>query len=703
MSKARARPMRNMSSRANLGDHRVVSISKDDAVDPLKEIYGLSTCNCFLAFAFLSLFLYEWSFWWWASGTPILTYFALYGAAEGVRIVPALPIWALLLIFHLAYGIAATSWLLYRVYAVLAYELIFLVAIFQFKGFSALIRGRLRKVLRQLQFHNDKIAFFDIPALEIDTEVDGLFVVRGLSLSLTSLTIVVHGVEVAVKLSDDMELSLGVEKVVVKLFRKVEVGAVFGNLKGGEYEMTFGKLEESSKDDEGNALMHSDSALLKTARAGVERQSTSATNMTTMKEHMTNGQQMEDSSAKAAAKSIETLSPDDEHAREQYRSTLNWIKETNTIHQCREKIRKNVRENDEDTYDFDDIDAKQDAVDMKAAICTRLHNKPSIGNPPARSIRVTTLQNMLPKAVQEFLHRCPMLLRLLVNPLAYFHPVQIESVTVAASGKWVQSMLDTKVFRDYQSNDMELRRLYKNISSWMSEANFVVHLGDFSGFSQVPFIPTYDILCQILISDVVIFRTEPNERDLKEVVRLGGADAIFCIPYHLMPHHEHLIPPKPDKKDREELEHQVDEAEGKPKTLIKKRELAQAEKDESNVNMSVHGKLPLTLDQELLNFVMALVKATQVIEVVKSPGLLQKDINSLKDLTSGINQSMKDGMKKIAIEGMMNDAWLAKIAGKIARNLEKAHGDIGYSGDIPVALKDYRPRNEAKEPTKLMP
>lgn len=683
-----------------MGDHRMLSIDKDDAHDPLKEIYGLSSCNCFAAAALLSLVLYDWSFWWWVSGTPILTYFALYGAARGIRIVPALPLWALLLSFHLAYSIAATSWLLYRVYAVLAYQLIFLVAVFQFKGFSALIRRRLRKVLRQLQFNNDKIAFFDIPALEIDTEVDGLFVVRGLSLSLTSLTIVVHGVEVAVKLSDDMELALGVEKVVVKLFRKVEVGAVFGNLKGGEYEMTFGKLEDSSKDDEGNALMHSDSALLKTARAGVERQSTT---MTTMKEHMTDGKQLEDSSAKAAANSIETLSPDDEHAREQYRSTLTWIKDTNTIHQCREKIRKNVRENDEATYDFDDIDAKKDAVDMKAAICTRLHDKPSIGNPPARSIRVTTLQNMLPKAVQKFLHRCPMLLRLLVNPLVYFHPVEIESVTVAASGKWVQTMLDTKVFRDYQSNDMELRRLYRNISSWMSDANFVVHLGEFNGVSQVPFIPTYDILCQILISDVVIFRTEPNERDLKEVVRLGGADAIFVIPYHLMPHHEHLIPPKPSKRERDDLKREADDAEGKPKTVMKERELAQAEKDESNVNMSVHGKLPLTLDQELLDFVMALVKATQVIEVVKAPGLLEKDISSLKDLTAGINQSMKDGMKKLAIEGMMNDAWLAKIAGKIARNLEKAHGDVGYSGDIPVALKDYRPRNEAMEPTKLMP
>jgi len=59
-----------------------------------------------------------------------------------------------------------------------------------------------------LHLIDDKIAFSDIPALEIDTDVDGLFVMRGIAFSLSTLSFVVHGVEVGIKLSDDMELAI---------------------------------------------------------------------------------------------------------------------------------------------------------------------------------------------------------------------------------------------------------------------------------------------------------------------------------------------------------------------------------------------------------------------------------------------------------------------------------------------------------------
>ena len=51
-------------------------------------------------------------------------------------------------------------------------------------------------------------ALFTLPALEIDQDVDGLLVIRGITISLSSLTIVAHGIELGMKLADDIELAM---------------------------------------------------------------------------------------------------------------------------------------------------------------------------------------------------------------------------------------------------------------------------------------------------------------------------------------------------------------------------------------------------------------------------------------------------------------------------------------------------------------
>lgn len=122
----------------------------------------------------------------------------------------------------------------------------------------------MRAILRQLHFIDDKIAFFDIPALEIGPEVDGLMALRGITFSLSALTMDVHGVEVEIKLSDDLEL-ISTEEVRVSFFRKIEIEDYFADIKGGDFEMSFGKLDERTKDENGDAISISDSPLLKVA------------------------------------------------------------------------------------------------------------------------------------------------------------------------------------------------------------------------------------------------------------------------------------------------------------------------------------------------------------------------------------------------------------------------------------------------------
>jgi uncharacterized membrane protein len=65
----------------------------------------------------------------------------------------------------------------------------------QFATVADMARRGLRKLLSELHFTRDKIAFFNLPALEIDVDVNGLLVLRGIAISLSSLTIVVNGIE----------------------------------------------------------------------------------------------------------------------------------------------------------------------------------------------------------------------------------------------------------------------------------------------------------------------------------------------------------------------------------------------------------------------------------------------------------------------------------------------------------------------------
>ncbi|KAK4984427.1 hypothetical protein LTR66_001688 [Elasticomyces elasticus] len=624
----------------------------------------------------------------------------------------------------------------------------FLSCLYQFEGVSDLARKGLRRLLKDLYFTRDKIAFFDIPALEIDRDVDGLMVIRGLTISLSSLTIIAHGIEVGIKLSDDMELALQVSLITIRLFRKIEIGDVYGNLKGGQYEMTFGDLAEDTKDADGDPLMMTNTPLLKAAAVGGD--TSARPKMVKMKSVMTAHAVPEDASAKSVLRSIKQLSPDDKTADRQYRQTLDWIEETSSVQQSRASIHKMA--NELQSYNDDNVPNRKD---IRAAICSQLHDKPSIPHPPPRSIRVTTLQNLTPPYVRKFLHRLPMLLRLLLNPISYFHPIFITSITAAASGKWIQHMLSENVFQSYGEQSAEIRRLEARINKWLADANFALELVNVAATTQVPLLKGYDVLNYLSFDDVLAYRTLPEELEMRQVVRLGGADARISVPLFLLPHHEHLVPPEPTAEDERILESQVDGADGKPKTVQAQQELEQTRKDETNVKISVHARLPWCLDQSLLDFVAALVKASKMVDLEKADddteqsdetesedmlsrtdSLQRVDTNlsddsgrssptkgkALRAFKNAVKTSMKEAgatmkeanaaiksnnanirasIRKVAVNAVANDRWIAKLVGKVTKKLETAQGEVGYSGNIPISLKPYRMNAETE--SKILP
>lgn len=361
-------------------------------------------------------------------------------------------------------------------------------------------------------------------------------VVRGVTFSLSSLTIVAHGVELGVKLSDDMELAAHCDKVVVKLFRKIEIGDVYANLKGGQYEMTFGSLAPTTDNQEGDVLMMTDTPLLQAAAAGAEHLHEAQHER--MVDKMTDYAAPKDVSAQDGLDNVTKLSlDDDEQASDKYKKMIQHIHESSMITQSLAIIKKQIRSaGGTEEKGFDDHDRN----DMRAGVCSELHDKPTCSHPPRRSIKVTTLQNLSSPATRRFMHRLPMLLRLLLTPLSYFHPIHFESITAAASGRWVKHMLQEHIFKHYGQSDSEIRKLEVRIMAWLDESNFVLELAKVTGTAHVPFVvPAFDILAHLGVDDIMAYRTlaNPQDVDMKQVVRLGGADCSFNIPSYLLPHH----------------------------------------------------------------------------------------------------------------------------------------------------------------------
>ena len=137
----------------------------------------------------------SWSRRWALSGAAIETFVIILGSGNGYRIFPAIPLWTLLATLNLVYAICSTSWLLYGMFTAACYPWILVTCLFQFAQAADLARRGLRKTLGELHFTRDKIALFNLPALEIDVDVYGLLVLRGVTISLSTLTIVVHGIE----------------------------------------------------------------------------------------------------------------------------------------------------------------------------------------------------------------------------------------------------------------------------------------------------------------------------------------------------------------------------------------------------------------------------------------------------------------------------------------------------------------------------
>jgi hypothetical protein len=141
----------------------------------------------------------QWAQRWVISGAALESLLVLYanGHPDTDRIFPSVPLWTILSALNLAYATSSTSWLLYGLFTAFCYPVILLTSLAQFPAVGYQCRKVFRKTLGKYpHVIKDQLALFNLPALEIDTDVDGLFVIRGITIQFSTLTIVAHGIEV---------------------------------------------------------------------------------------------------------------------------------------------------------------------------------------------------------------------------------------------------------------------------------------------------------------------------------------------------------------------------------------------------------------------------------------------------------------------------------------------------------------------------
>ncbi|KAJ3572429.1 hypothetical protein NPX13_g5054 [Xylaria arbuscula] len=685
---------------------------------------------------------------WLISGTPLLLLSLVGGEWHQRRVVPWAPLWTVFIALNFAYVAALTSWLLMWAYIAVCYSATILSCLFQFEFAASLARASAGKLLQDVLFVKDTIGLFDLPALEIDSDTTGLFVVRGLTFSLSTLTATVYGIEVGIKLSEEMELAIQTDKVVIKLFRSIKIGDVYANIKGSE-EMCFADIKPwpNPRDMSQDQFIVSGTPILKSAMASSRSGVSSAVGGL---------------SEEAPAQHTRRMSPDDKTVRADYDAAIRHITETSTNYLARCDLQRLAK-------DREASDQLDNALNLRAAISAHIHTQPTIAHPPQRSIRVTTLTHNNHPKIKRFLHRLPFLYRLLLNPVSYFHPIFVTSITSTGSGEWFTALMDKYFFKHYPSSGAEVRRLQTRIGAWLADANFAVGLSDVYCTGHVPMDTEFDIECKFKIADLKAHRILPEVVELSQVIHLGGADCTFTLPSYLLPHHEHLIPSKITDFEEMNLQQEIEEAKGTPKAVQLQQELRRRQRDEAAMKISAHGHLPAIFDQQLLNFAAALVKATKVIELEKdheavllkraetrttrddplasetivvetaagdedstsseksdesnrsavnsersAPNSAVSVLSSPKSsvlLAGRMNQTFKDmnlkmmdGWRKAgrnSINVVANDRWIAKIIGNIMRKLERAQGDVGYSGLIALPLAEYRAKAETD--AKILP
>jgi hypothetical protein len=145
-------------------------------------------------------FISDWANTWICSGSAIESLLLLFGPPLQADV----PSWVFVLGLNAIYAVASTSWLLRIFFASTCWLFVVATSVAQYAAISSFTRGRLRRLLRQVHFYQDKVAFFNFPVLIIDSEMSGFVAVHGVTVSLSTLSVEFHSIDLSMYASREL-------------------------------------------------------------------------------------------------------------------------------------------------------------------------------------------------------------------------------------------------------------------------------------------------------------------------------------------------------------------------------------------------------------------------------------------------------------------------------------------------------------------
>ena len=482
-----------------------------------------------------------------------------------------------------------------------------------------------------------------------------------------------------------MHLAIYCDEVVIRICRGIDIGEVYGVLKQEGFKIDLEHLLQPTKANNGN-LETIKQPLESTTHAFDDVESCGPRNMAT---NSADNNASRGAVTHTARGLTAAMTSADSIAQSHYDNIRREIQITSPVHESLEQA----------SGAPSDQASPLAHQKTRAATCERLERCLSVPHRPRRSIKISTILDLIPIWVRRVLARMPFLLRLILMPLGYLHPIKITSIAVSASGSWLANVMEDLIYSRYAEDRDDIKQLQQTVSNWMTNATFCLDMTNIQGHAQVSLRVSQDIVSSLSCASSAVMRIEPETNVVAPALRIEGGDAIFTIPSYLLPHHEHLMPPKPSGKSGCNQSEAVEKSPGRSQETSAAHDAA-SKADMADIELSIHLRFPAILDPAMVDFFADVIESTIVMEI--------EDVEAGDDQPSSTNEStlgrartkvaggahdvrksIKKGMKKAAFSVRNNDQ-IPKIVRKLVEQLESLHGDVGYIGSIPIHLEPFR-------------
>lgn len=166
------------------------------------------------------------------SGLPLLVGLGVHWLMDSdnpIRESPRLLIWVFAFT-NIAYWVFNSSYILYPIFSILVWTASLGISVYRYQVLRDCFEPFRRFVWSKLKTLEDKIAIYSWPLLDFDGQ--GILALSGTSLDISSMTLLIKGIDLSYALDENTKIVAKVGPVAVRLCRDISVAEIYINIVG---------------------------------------------------------------------------------------------------------------------------------------------------------------------------------------------------------------------------------------------------------------------------------------------------------------------------------------------------------------------------------------------------------------------------------------------------------------------------------------